>query len=149
MSSAAPIRFSIRLGRTQRWLTYVALIGVTISGLLWLLSHEVFNAGFADAERQLLIVHGVSAAAAMLIIGALIPVHMRLAWRARRNLRTGVSLLVFMGVLAISGLALYYGGESYREPVRWAHIAIGVLAALALPTHILLGRATRTASTTN
>lgn len=80
---------SNRLPKAQRWSTYATLIAVALSGIAWWLLHDVLRSGWTLAERRLLISHGVAAAAALVVVGALLPLHVRLAWRIRRNLRFG------------------------------------------------------------
>ncbi|MBI3345111.1 MAG: hypothetical protein HY028_09720 [Gammaproteobacteria bacterium] len=132
--------FSIRLPKAQRWMTYLALVAVAISGIVWWLLHDVLQWGWMLAERRLLISHGIAAAATLVIVGGLLPLHIRLAWRIRRNLSSGVAALVVMTLLAATGLLLYYGGEDWRDWVRWAHIGADLIAALAIPVHVWLGR---------
>lgn len=132
--------FSIRLPKAQRWLTYLALVAVAISGVVWWLSHDLLQWGWMLAERRLLISHGIAAAATLVIVGGLLPLHIRLAWRIRRNLSSGIATLAVMTLLAATGLLLYYGGEDWRNWVRWAHIGTGLIAALAIPVHVWLGR---------
>ncbi|WP_424196726.1 hypothetical protein ACMYR3_16835 (plasmid) [Ampullimonas aquatilis] len=132
--------FSIRLPKAQRWMTYLALIAVVISGIVWWLLHDVLQWGWILAERRLLISHGIAAAATLVIVGGLLPLHIRLAWRIRRNLSSGLAALAIMTLLAATGLLLYYGGEDWRDWVRWAHIGAGLIAALVIPVHVWLGR---------
>lgn len=132
--------FSIRLPGWQRWSTYLVLIVVAGSGIAWSLLHDLLQLGWMLAERRLLIAHGVAAAATLVLVGGLLPLHIRLAWRVRRNLTTGVACVAAVGALALSGLLLYYGGEDWREVTRWSHIGIGLAAALAVPLHVWRGR---------
>lgn len=138
---------SNRLPKAQRWSTYATLIAVALSGIAWWLLHDVLRSGWTLAERRLLITHGVAAAAALVVVGALLPLHVRLAWRIRRNLASGIVALLIMTVLAATGLLLYYGSEEWRQWARWAHIGAGLLAALAVPAHAWLGRRRRARST--
>lgn len=39
-----------------------------------------------------------------------------------------------------SGMLLYYGGEEWRDWMRWAHIGGGIVAVVAVPLHVWLGR---------
>ncbi|WP_293595757.1 MULTISPECIES: hypothetical protein [unclassified Polaromonas] len=132
--------FSIRLPKAQRWATYLALIVVAASGLIWSLLHDVLQWGWMLAERRLLTVHGVAAAIALVIVGGLLPLHIRLAWRVKRNLASGLVALSLMALLGATGMLLYYGGEEWRDWVRWGHIGVGTVACLAIPAHIWLGR---------
>jgi hypothetical protein len=132
--------FSIRLPSMQRWVTYMTLVLVALSGVLWYLMHDLLQWGWMVTERRLLITHGVAAAISLIVVGGLLPLHIRLAWRARRNLVSGLVTLLLMALLGVSGLLLYYSGEDWREGVRWLHIGVGLIGVLAMPTHVWLGR---------
>ena len=51
--------------------------------------------------------HGAAAMLVLVLIGTLLPMHVKFAWRARRNLRTGLSILGVFGFLVLTGYALY------------------------------------------
>ncbi len=139
MTTPAPM-FSIRLPSMQRWVTYMTLVLVALSGVLWYLMHDLLQWGWMVTERRLLITHGVTAAISLIVVGGLLPLHIRLAWRARRNLVSGLVTLLLMALLGVSGLLLYYSGEDWREGVRWLHIGVGLIGVLAMPAHVWLGR---------
>lgn len=131
---------SIRLPNIQRWLTYLVLVLVALSGALWYLMHDLLQWGWMLTERRLLITHGVAASVSLVVVGGLLPLHIRLAWRTRRNLLSGLVTLSLMGLLGVSGLLLYYSGEDWRDGVRWLHIGTGLIGVLAMPAHVWLGR---------
>lgn len=132
--------FSIRLPKVQRGAIYLVLIMVAASGVSWSLLHDVLQWGWMLAERRLLILHGVTAAASLVLIGSLLPLHFRLAWRTRHNRASGVAAIAMMSLLGITALLLYYGGEEWRDGVRWTHVGVGFIAVLIIPIHIGLGR---------
>ena len=132
--------FSIRLPSMQRWVTYMTLVLVALSGVLWYLMHDLLQWGWMVTERRLLITHGVAAAISLIVVGGLLPLHIRLAWRTRRNLVSGLVTLLLMALLGVSGLLLYYSGEDWREGVRWLHLGVGLIGVLAMPAHVWVGR---------
>lgn len=140
MTNAKPNVFSIRLPTFQRWATYCTLALVAASGVAWLALHDWLQWGWFGAEHRLLVIHGATAALSLTVVGGLLPLHIRLAWRTRRNLRSGVSALAVMGGLGLSGLLLYYCDEEWRDIVRWLHIGVGVLGIFAVPLHVWLGK---------
>jgi hypothetical protein len=78
---------------------------------------------------------------ALLLLGALIPLHVMRAWRARRNRVSGSAMATFNAVLIVTAFGLYYlGSETLRPWMSWIHIAAGVSLSLWLPVHIYLGR---------
>lgn len=131
---------SIRLPAAQRWATYTVLAVVGLSGLAWSLLHDVLQWGWMLSERRLLIAHGVTAAITLVVIGALLPLHIRLAFHVKRNLKSGIAALSLIAFLGLTGLLLYYTGEDWRDGVKWSHLVIGTIACLAIPAHVWLGR---------
>ena len=67
----------------------------------------------------MLILHGIAAYALLLVAGALIPVHIKVGWSIRRNLLSGLAVVVVLAVLGLTALALYYcklGMRARLEP---------------------------------
>jgi hypothetical protein len=97
-----------------------------------------------NAKAWAMKVHGGAAMAVLVLIGMLLNVHVRFAWRARRNRANGSVFLSAFAVLTITGYGLYYaGGERLRAWTSWIHLAIGLVLPILLLIHILLGRKTR------
>lgn len=134
------LRLSIRLPGIQRLLLYLTLAAVALSGGLWTLLHDLLEFGWMLTERRILVIHGVTAGIALVAVGSLLPLHIRLAWRTRRNLASGIFLLIVMTTLAATGWGLYYGIEAWRDVTRWTHIATGVGGTLLVPIHMWWGR---------
>ena len=88
-----------------------------------------------------LMVHGGTAMAVLLLLGALFPVHLIRAWRARKNRISGSAMATFNAILIVTAFGLYYlGSETLRPWMSWIHIAAGFSIALMFPLHIYLGR---------
>jgi cation transport ATPase len=88
-----------------------------------------------QAAAYLLMVHGGAATVTLMLLGALFPLHIGRAWRARKNRATGIVMLAFNAVLIAAAFGLYYLGSEILRP--WAsdlHIAFG----LAMPLTFLL-----------
>jgi hypothetical protein len=136
----------MRLGICQKLAVFAttALVGVT--GLLWFVLHDIIDGEPGDATRVLLILHGISSYAILVVIGSLLPRHVRLGWVRRRNIVTGVTVTVMMAVLAVTGLALYYGDEDLHTPVRWLHVAFGLGGFALFPAHAFLAARSRRSS---
>lgn len=132
--------------RHEQWL--YATAGVLLaSGLVWIVQHYFFagSGEFGDApsalQAWLLRIHGAAAMAFLIALGSLLPGHVVRGWRARKNHRSGVTVLTLAGVLIVSAYALYYlSSEEARPWVSAVHWAIGVVAALYLPLHVRWGR---------
>ena len=129
-----------RLPPLQRWLAYLLFLACGGSGLAYLLGHELQIARDILADHQVLVLHCVSAAMMLLLAGSVLPTHVRVGWRIRRNLWTGLLILGVLLLLAISGEMLYYGSEESRDPSLWVHWIVGVLTLALAPLHVLVGR---------
>ena len=130
---------AVRLPPMQRWAVYLVLTAAGSTGLAWTVLHDLLQLGWMLSERRLLIAHGVASALALVVVGGLVPLHIRLGLKTNRNTASGLTTLGLFAVLGLTGLMLYYGGEDWREGVRWSHIIIGAVACLGIPAHIWLG----------
>jgi hypothetical protein len=136
----------VRLKSTFRYWTYAVFSVLLLTGAAWLVTDWQKDAGEAwqQASANLLMIHGGAAMLALMALGALIPLHLLRAWHARRNLASGITVASVNVVLIVTAFGLYYlGSETVRPWISWIHIAAGVLLALMLPLHILLGRRAR------
>ena len=103
-------------------------------------SDEIWQQSIA----YLLMVHGGTAMVALLLLGILIPVHLRRGWRSRKNLISGSVMTTFNAILIVTAFGLYYlGSETVRPWMSWIHIAAGFSLALLFPLHIYWGRRKR------
>jgi len=130
----------MRLGRWHRRFVLAILILVAVSGLLWFVLHDMMGREANEVLRTLLIVHGVTAFGTAIAFGSLLPLHIFVGCRQRRNLVTGLGLALVMTVLIVSALLLYYGGEETRRWARLIHLWVGIPAIIALPLHMVVGR---------
>ncbi len=142
-------RSSIRLSRRHEWIVYLVSAAVFGTGAGWAALHYLaaspneFGAA-TPAESWMLKAHGGAAMATLLLLGTLWPLHIKFAWRAGRNLRTGLSLLSFFGFLVVTGYGLYYaGGERLRAWTSAAHLWVGLALPLILILHIWRGKKSR------
>ena len=130
----------------RRWVYWTAA-AVFASGVLWLIFHYFFETAgqFGPSPHPLeqwwLRLHGAAAMASLLVVGSLIPVHVRRGWHQRRNRPAGIVLSAVLLVLLLSGYALYYlGDERSRGWISVLHWAIGTGSPLLLLWHITSGR---------
>lgn len=140
-------RFTGRLARWHEISIYLSFASLLVSGLAWLVLHNYvqvegpFGPEHHPAEPWLLRFHGVATYFFLVLVGALLPLHIRLAWSARRNLTTGLATATAMILLAISGIGLYYlSGEKVRAWTSILHWGVGILAMAVLTWHAVLGR---------
>ncbi len=137
----------IRLQSYHRYLVYAVLAVLFLSGVVWAY-FNYFGSSVGDlgaTSRSLsLKIHGAAAMATLVLIGTLLTGHVKLAWRAGRNRASGIFFLTTLGILTVTGYALYYaGGEQLRAWSSWIHLAVGLVLPILLVVHILLGRRTR------
>lgn len=132
-----------RIGRLPKWqrnFTHLVLTICALSGVVFFLKQDLGWWGGRDGAHDVLIIHGVSAAFALMAFGAVLPAHIRISWIARRNITSGLSMLAVMGALILSGLLLYYGTEESRDFAELMHEMIGFAAVAVFPLHILIGK---------
>jgi hypothetical protein len=124
-------------------------VGLTclLTGLGWLVLHHFvqiegeFGPEASPLEQPLLVMHGIGAAAMLWLFGLLWLTHIRRAWHAQRNRRSGGTMVILLGLLSLSGLGLYYvGHETMRAWIGNGHWVAGLIATLLLPVHIWRGR---------
>ena len=138
----------MRLDSRFRYALYAAFSTLFISGALWLAADSLKDA--PDGERwqaisaNLLMVHGGAAMVTLMLFGAMVPIHLLRAWRAKRNRWTGSVMAVLNAILIITAFGLYYlGGEEVRPWMSNIHLGTGFSLPLLLFIHILRGRRAR------
>ena len=142
-------RSSIRLSRRHEWFAYAVGALVFATGAAWAWLHYLRAApddfgGTSPAENWMLKAHGATAMVVLVLLGTLLPLHVKFAWRAGRNLRTGLSLLGLFGFLVLTGYGLYYaGGERFRSWISAAHLWVGLALPPAMLLHVWRGKKTR------
>lgn len=138
------------LPRWQEWAVYVSFAVLLLTGAAWLILHTwvrtqgEFGPEPHPAEHWMLIIHAIGAYSFLVVLGALIPVHVPLGWRQKRNRFTGVTVASLCALLALTALALYYVGADI--PRHWAsvvHWAVGLAAVPVLVVHVTRGRSRR------
>jgi hypothetical protein len=133
----------MRLGFWQKTAVFATTATVGLTGLLWLVLHDMIDDEPGDALRLLLMLHGISSYALLVVIGSLLPRQVRSGLIRRRNIVTGVTMTVLMTILAVTGLALYYGGEDLHAPARWVHVVFGLGCFVLFPVHAFLSARSR------
>jgi cyanate permease len=92
----------------------------------------------------MLMLHGGGAMATLMLLGALVPLHVRRAWRSGRNRRTGPMMVAVNAVLIATAFGLYYDGSDTLRPwISDLHTVVGIALPLALLVHVWRGRRTR------
>ena len=126
-----------------------AVFGVlTITGALWVLADWRKDPLEPDVWQEisplLLTLHGGTAMVTLLLLGALVPLHVRRGWRSGRNRLTGPTMAAVNGVLILTAFGLYYAGSDKLRPwISDLHVAAGLALPAALLVHVWRGRRTR------
>jgi hypothetical protein len=135
----------LRLDTRFRAAFYAGLTVLFGTGAAWFAVDRLKESG-AGAEGPavgpyLLMAHGGTAMLFLLMLGALIPLHTRTAWRARMNRASGIVMLSCGAVLILTAFGLYYvGSEWLRQWTSNLHIVLGLGFPLLLAVHATLGR---------
>lgn len=140
----APLAGAIRLGRWHEAAVCATLIGLTVTGALWLVYHHLvpLAESFAThpAETWSLRLHGALAMIALVLLGTLFQRHVVNAWQRGRNRGSGGAMAALMALLTLTGYLLYYAGSpTLREWTSWLHWGTGLALPLLLVLHMALG----------
>ena len=138
----------MRLRTSYRYPLYAAFATLLLTGVGWLVSDWKKDVAGDEIWQQIaanmLMVHGGTAMLALLLLGALVPLHIQRSWRSGNNLVSGSVMVAFNAVLIVTAFGLYYlGSEAVRPFMSWMHLGTGFSLALLLPLHIWLGRRAR------
>lgn len=139
------------LRRRQRRGVYAILLGIWLSGVLWLLVHYALRRPGAfgvmtpsPLEPWCLALHGAFAFITLGLAGWLLAAHLPPAWRSGHSRRSGVGMATLLVFLTVSGYLLYYVvGDAARSTIALLHWAVGLALPLMLGLHLLARRRAR------
>jgi hypothetical protein len=140
-------RNALQLSRRHKAVLYASTLLVFASGVAWwILDHYAVRedefGGIAKhpAETWMLKIHGAAAMVILVVLGTLIPIHVKRGWEAGKNLPSGTGTLLFFGILTVTGYGLYYvGDESLRGFTSNIHFWGGVVLPLIVGYHVWRG----------
>ena len=136
----------MKIPQRQRTWLYSAFSVLYFSGIWWCILRYLNPAErFYDDSQFLktwsLKVHGAAAMLALILLGTLIPTHIKKGWLKGINRLSGSVFIGVNVILIFTGYGLYYfGGEISRGIVHWLHIVLGIAFPGFLIGHILKGR---------
>ena len=88
--------------------------------------------------------HGLAVLVFLVVLGSVLPVHVRYGWRHRMNRGSGVPVLAAAGLLTLTGYGLYYlVDDDLRAWTSLIHWITGLSAIALLTVHALLGKKRR------
>lgn len=130
----------------RRWI-YWSGAALFTTGALWLMfryfvrTHGQFGETAHPLEIWWLRLHGGCAMLVLIVLGSLLPVHVRRGWHLRKNLLAGWILGISALWLIASGYALYYvGNETTRPWISALHWLLGLGTPGFLIWHVWRGR---------
>jgi hypothetical protein len=135
----------LRLNLRFRFAVYGAFSVLLVTGVGWWLADALKASSDGEAWQavaaNLLMIHGGIAMVTLMLLGAVFPLHVRLAWRSRRNRITGTAMVIANGALILTAFGLYYlGSEAIRPWASTLHLVVGGILPALFFTHIWLGR---------
>ena len=119
-----------RLGRMpvwQRQFVLTSMLSCSLTGIAYLLGHELHVERAILGHHSVLAWHGITAMVATIALGSVLPFHLKAGLKSKRKLWSGLSQLAFLATLLISGALLYYGPEEIRDQVITTHWMIGLV----------------------
>ena len=128
-----------KLPAFHKYSVYAVLIFCGLTGIAYLVGQELNYLHDWLANRNVLILHGISAFAILIVIGSVLPNHVKISWRAGKNRVTGMLMGSVVLILTTSALFLYYGSEESRDTAIWSHWVAGISVFIMFPLHVLVG----------
>jgi cyanate permease len=134
-----------RLDPPFRFAVYIAFAVLFASGAAWLAADRMKESSeeeiWQESAAWLIMLHGGTAMLTLMLLGALVPVHIGRAWRARKNRATGIVMAACNAVLIVTAFGLYYlASETLRPWASDIHIAFGLSLPVLLLVHVKTGR---------
>ena len=142
-------RLHNRLPPWHRRTIYALTVALVVSGVGWLVAAYLLapNGEPTPAPHRfagpLLAAHGIVAYAALIAYALVGHTHVRTGWRVPALRSAGLLLAVSIGMVALTGVGLYYVAAERLVPIlRWTHVAAGLPLPGWLALHIARGRRT-------
>jgi hypothetical protein len=141
--AAYPLRLEARFRTTL----YAVAAALVVTGGAWLLVDRLKPIDLMETWQRtaayLLMLHGGAAMLMLLLLGAIIPMHVAVAWRRGKNRVSGSVMLVSNAVLIATAFALYYSGsETWRHQASVLHTGFGLGLPLLWVLHVWRGKRT-------
>ncbi|HKW95934.1 MAG TPA: hypothetical protein VJX92_28860 [Methylomirabilota bacterium] len=134
----------MRLSFRFRATLYAVVGALFVTGAAWT---ALDRAAWPETSTYLLRLHGGAAMVMLVLLGALLPLHVRIAWRRRRNLASGLVMAGANAVLVVTAFGLYYtGSETLRHWTSELHVVVGLALPLLVAGHVVLGHRSRRAA---
>jgi len=124
---------------------YAAFFVLFATGAAWLPADRwrdpAVGGIWSGLSPLLLMVHGGAAMLALMLLGALVPFHLRPAWRRDKNRAMGAAMAALTALLIVSAFGLYYiGSDALRGWTSDLHIVLGLAFPVLLTAHVVMGK---------
>ena len=141
----------MRLDPNLRFWNYVAFVALLVTGVIWLVADQFKGSESGETWQAIaanvLMLHGMIAMAALVLLGAMIPLHIQRSWRAGKNRITGAVMVTTNAVLVVTASGLYYAGSDVlRTFMADLHIVAGLAVPGLIATHVIVGRRIKAAA---
>jgi hypothetical protein len=111
----------------QKTFVTMGMLACSLTGIAYLLGQEFQIQTRILGTHRILAAHGITAMLASLALGSVSSFHIRAGYQSKKKLFSGLSQLVLLATLLISGLLLYYGPAAIRDIVILTHWFAGIL----------------------
>jgi hypothetical protein len=137
----------LRLEPSLRFWTYAVFATLAATGMIWLIADFMKDPDgemWQTIAADMLMLHGLTAMAALILIGVMIPQHIQRSWRVGKNRVSGAVMIGTNAALIATAWGLYYAGSDLlRTFVADIHIAVGLALPVLVMVHIVMGRRSR------
>jgi hypothetical protein len=133
----------------MRFWTYAIFATLALTGVVWLCADRLKDPEgelWQTVATDMLMLHGMAAMIALILLGAMIPLHIQRSWRAGKNRVSGAVMIGVNAVLVATAWGLYYAGsDRLRTFAADVHIAVGLALPVLVIAHVVLGRRSKAA----
>ncbi len=137
----------MRLESGLRFWIYATFATLAATGVIWLVADVLKNAEdevWQTIAADMLMLHGMTAMIALVLMGVMIPLHIQRSWRAGKNRVSGAVMIAANAALVATAWGLYYAGSDLlRTFATDIHIAVGLALPALATAHVMLGRRSR------
>lgn len=110
----------------QRIFSWISIPICSLSGISFLLGSQFQLSRSTLSNHSVLTIHGISAMAVLIILGSILPAHLKVGLYSKKNMVSGLSQLALLLLLTVSSAFLYYGSEDLREAIVLTHWVVGL-----------------------
>ena len=145
LAAIGKMRCVLQLDARFRASLYAVFSVLFITGVAWLPADRLKSADGGDVwsglAPLLLMLHGGAAMLALMLLGALVPLHLWPAWRRDKNRAMGVAVASLTTSLIVTAFGLYYiGSDIFRGWTSDLHIVLGLAFPALLTAHVVTGK---------